>query len=85
MNYVQCNGNDDCPFCRMFKGIPKKKKYLINVIDKKDGRIKVMSMSEWAYKKIMIRAEISLFFKNIWQKILDFFFYLRVWFINKAR
>ena len=46
MNYVQCNGKDDCPFCRMFKGIPKKKKYLINVIDKKDGRIKVMSMSQ---------------------------------------
>jgi hypothetical protein len=83
MNYINCTC--DCPICQAFKEIPKKKTYLMSVIDKKDGKIKVLSANEQLYKSIIRKTRASAFqqfFVNIWYKICDSFLYLRIWFCN---
>jgi len=48
--YVERTGNDNCPICQMFE--KPKKVMMVNVIDRFDGSVKMISMSEERFSQL---------------------------------
>ena len=55
---IACTGNDDCPICKTFSEFSKpKKKFMVNILDEADGEMKIMTLSESAYKQMVGKFE----------------------------
>ena len=57
MSSINCSGNDNCPICQMFGSQTLVKKRLVNVIDKTDGEMKVMEISEDTYNEMFCKKK----------------------------
>ena len=77
---VACTGNNGCPICKTFSEMSRpKKKFIVNVIDKSDGTMKTMSLSESAYKQIVGKVKRMSRLQRIKNWFSDLMFEIKHW------
>ena len=56
MGSIPCTGDADCPFCKMGFEMKTEPKMMVNVIDHKGGKSKVMTMDESRFKELFAKV-----------------------------
>jgi len=81
MNTVPCTCGDDitCPICDMFKQFKPVKKYALNVIDRKTGKMNVIMLSEKAYKRMNRHIAIKHWFQSLKQSMSNILWLVWRW------